>query len=62
MTSEEHIDQLRRAGLDDHGILQLTMLCSYFGFENRVALGLGIPVESEPLGEVAPGGQEYSWE
>jgi len=49
-TGEEHIDQLRRVGLDDHGILQLTMLCSYFSFENRVALALGIPVETGPLG------------
>lgn len=46
-TKEEHIDQLRQAGLDDQGILQLTMLCSYFSFENRVALALGIPIESK---------------
>jgi uncharacterized peroxidase-related enzyme len=46
-TRGEHIQQLRDAGLDDCGILQLTMLCSYLSFENRVALGLGIPIESE---------------
>jgi len=46
-TKEEHIQQLRNAGLDDRAILQLTMLCSYLSFENRVALGLGIPIESE---------------
>ena len=33
--------------MDDHAILQLTMLCSYFSFENRVALALGIPIENE---------------
>ena len=46
-TKEEHIHQLRDAGIDDRGILQLTMLCSYLSFENRVALGLGVPIESE---------------
>jgi uncharacterized peroxidase-related enzyme len=46
-TKEEHIQQLRRSGFDDQGILQLTMLCSYFSFENRVALALGISIESE---------------
>ena len=46
-TKEEHIEQLRQAGLDDQGILQLTMLCSYLSFENRVALALGIPIESK---------------
>jgi uncharacterized peroxidase-related enzyme len=46
-TKEGHIQQLRDVGFDDKGILQLTMLCSYFSFENRVALALGIPIESE---------------
>jgi len=46
-TKEEHIQQLRQSGFDDQGILQLTLLCSYFSFENRVALALGIPIESE---------------
>ena len=46
-TRQEHIQQLRDAELDDHAILQLTMLCSYFSFENRVALALGIPIENE---------------
>ena len=46
-TKEVHIQELRQAGFDDRSILQLTMLCSYFSFENRVALALGIPIESE---------------
>jgi len=46
-TKEDHIHELRQAGLDDQGILQLTMLCSYLSFENRVALALGVPIESE---------------
>ncbi len=44
-TRETHIQELRQAGLDDHGILQLTMLCSYVSFESRVALGLGLSLE-----------------
>ena len=44
-TRELHIQELRHAGLDDHGILQLTMLCSYVSFESRVALGLGLALE-----------------
>ena len=48
-TTEQHIQQLRQAGIDDQGILQLTMLCSYLSFENRVALALGVPIESETL-------------
>ena len=46
-TRQEHVQQLRDAGMDDHAILQLTMLCSYFSFENRVALALGVPIEGE---------------
>lgn len=44
-THESHIESLRQAGMDDHGILQLTMLCSYLSFENRVVLGLGVALE-----------------
>ncbi|HXB57443.1 MAG TPA: hypothetical protein VN461_21965 [Vicinamibacteria bacterium] len=40
-TRAEHLDTLRSAGLDDRGILKLTMLVSYLSFESRVALGLG---------------------
>jgi len=44
-TRETHIQELRQSGLDDPGILQLTMLCSYVSFESRVALGLGLALE-----------------
>ncbi len=47
MTEEKHIQGLRANGLDGRAILQLTMLASYLSFENRVALGLGIPLESD---------------
>jgi uncharacterized peroxidase-related enzyme len=45
-TREEHVEALRAAGLDDHAILQLTMLVAYVSFEVRVALGLGIATEA----------------
>ena len=44
-TSETDVRKLREAGLDDNGILQLTTLCSYLNFENRVAAALGIARE-----------------
>lgn len=44
---EEDIQHLRKAGLDDHGILQLTMLSAYWNYENRVVLGLGVPLEEK---------------
>jgi AhpD family alkylhydroperoxidase len=47
VTRETHIQELRQAGLDDHGILQLTMLCSYVSFESRVALGLGLALDGK---------------
>jgi uncharacterized peroxidase-related enzyme len=49
---EQDIQDLRRAGLNDLAILQLTMLTSYLGFENRVALGLGVSLEREIDGEI----------
>ncbi|HVR74257.1 MAG TPA: hypothetical protein VMT52_07995 [Planctomycetota bacterium] len=39
---EEHVDELRREGLGDAGVLQLTLLVAYQTFEDRVVLGLGI--------------------
>ncbi len=44
-TCEAHIDRLRQAGLDDSGVLQLSMLISYLSFEIRIALGLGVASE-----------------
>jgi len=45
-TRAEHVDALRAAGLDDRGILQLTMLAAYVSFEVRVALGLGVAMDA----------------
>ena len=45
-TAESHLDRLRAHGLDDQTLLKVMMLVSYVNFENRVALGLGLPPDS----------------
>jgi uncharacterized peroxidase-related enzyme len=35
-------DQLRAAGFDDRGILQITLIASWFNYINRVADALGV--------------------
>lgn len=37
-----HHDRLREAGFDDTGILQITLIASWFNYINRVADGLGV--------------------
>jgi alkylhydroperoxidase family enzyme len=36
------IDNLRAAGFDDRGILQITLIASWFNYINRVADALGV--------------------
>jgi alkylhydroperoxidase family enzyme len=38
----EHHRRLREAGFDDRGILQITLIASWFNYINRVADALGI--------------------
>jgi uncharacterized peroxidase-related enzyme len=35
-------DQLREAGFDDRGILQITLIAAWFNYVNRVADALGV--------------------
>jgi alkylhydroperoxidase family enzyme len=37
-----HHEGLRRAGFDDRGILQITLIASWFNYINRVADALGV--------------------
>ena len=37
-----HHERLRRAGFDDKGILQITLIASWFNYINRVADSLGV--------------------
>jgi uncharacterized peroxidase-related enzyme len=47
--SPADLDKLRDAGFDDKGILQITLIASWFNYINRVADALGVgrgnPVE-----------------
>jgi alkylhydroperoxidase family enzyme len=46
----EHHRRLREAGFDDRGILQITLIASWFNYINRVADALGVgrdPVEAD---------------
>ena len=40
--SREDIQKLREAGFDDRGILQITLISSWFNYINRVADALGV--------------------
>ncbi len=37
-----HLENLRRVGFDDRGILQINLIASWFNFINRVADGVGV--------------------
>jgi uncharacterized peroxidase-related enzyme len=41
VTPEDH-ERLRAAGFDDRGILQITLIASWFNYINRVADALGV--------------------
>jgi uncharacterized peroxidase-related enzyme len=36
---------LRAAGLSDRDILDVNLICAYFAYANRLALGLGVALE-----------------
>ena len=40
--SREHHDRLRRVGFDDIGILQITLIASWFNYINKAADALGV--------------------
>ncbi len=40
--SRTDLDKLRTAGFDDRGILQITLIASWFNYINRVADALGV--------------------
>jgi uncharacterized peroxidase-related enzyme len=41
-TTPEDLDRLRAVGFDDVGILQVTLIASWFNYINRVADALGV--------------------
>jgi uncharacterized peroxidase-related enzyme len=46
VSQEDHI-RLRTAGFDDKGILQITLIASWFNYINRVADSLGVGRSSQ---------------
>lgn len=40
------IEKLRDAGFDDRGISSATQVIAYFNYINRIAEGLGVPMEA----------------
>lgn len=46
--SPADLDKLRAAGFDDRGILQITLIASWFNYINRVADALGVGRENPP--------------
>ena len=47
--SEQDHERLRAAGFDDRGILQITLIASWFNYINRVADALGVGRDSRSL-------------
>jgi uncharacterized peroxidase-related enzyme len=49
--SPADLDKLRAVGFDDQGILQITLIASWFNYINRVAdaLGVGRDIPAEKL-------------
>lgn len=43
---ESDVTKIRRHGFTDQDILQINLTVGYFNFVNRVALGLGVELES----------------
>jgi uncharacterized peroxidase-related enzyme len=46
--SPRHHQRLREAGFDDRGILQITLIASWFNYINRVADALGVGRDPPP--------------
>ena len=42
----EDVDELREAGLGDDEILDVCQVTAYYGYVNRLAMGLGVELES----------------
>lgn len=49
-TTEEMVDELRRAGFDDGEILEVNQVTAYFNYANRTVLGLGCSTQGDIIG------------
>lgn len=43
--AEEDVGRLRQVGFDDRTILDINLVTGYYAFVNRLADGLGVPLE-----------------
>ena len=43
---EQDVTSLREVGFEDRAILDINLVTGYFAFANRLAEGLGVPLES----------------
>ncbi|MEQ8424474.1 MAG: peroxidase-related enzyme [Cyclobacteriaceae bacterium] len=50
LITEDDINTLRAAGLDDGEILEINQVVSYFNYANRTVLGLGVNTDGDILG------------
>lgn len=48
--SEQDIEALRAAGMDDGEILEINQVTAYFAYANRTVLGLGISTDGDIIG------------
>ncbi|MBS3817276.1 MAG: peroxidase-related enzyme [Candidatus Thermoplasmatota archaeon] len=47
--SETDVQKLKDAGFTDEQVLNINMICSYFNFVNRIALGLGVDFSEDEM-------------
>jgi alkylhydroperoxidase family enzyme len=54
LVGPEDVQRLRDAGFDDEGISSATQVVAYFNYINRIAEGLGVPMEDWLNGDGTP--------
>src|ERR671929_165709 len=59
---KDDIEGLRKVGFDDRGILQITLIASWFNYINRVADSLGVGRDDVSTGATLPVPAEAKWE
>ena len=47
--AESDVQQLRDTGLEDDDILAVNLIVSYFNFDHRIALGLGVTFHADEV-------------
>ena len=47
--TKDDIEKLRKSGFSDEEILDINLICCYFNFVNRIALGLGVEFSNDEV-------------